>query len=272
VYYSLELYTWDYPNFHRFFNARRIKYAEERYHREAAATIIQDAARARHLLADNGIADNAVVLHMPVSLIGDPITTRSDYFQQRQNVSANDTIILQLGQISERRFGHELVSIAQRFPPTWRLAFHGWGTPNEIEKLKRADQKKSVLLSLDHLPWHRLYDVLTSADVGLVLYRDHCANDRMTVFASEKMALYLQCGLPVVVFNYEGYELVEDRGCGVCISDLSELPHAVSRILENHDKYRRNSHACFRDYYEASRYFPPIQRFLDRLGEDRMRR
>jgi len=264
LYYSLELYTWDYPGYHRFVSARRIKRLEEKYHRRAVATIIQDRQRARHLLHDNGVREGHVI-PIPVSLLGNPVDRRSSFVQERFRLDKDDVVIVQLGQISRRRFGPELVDVARQFPPRWKLLLHGWATADARKDLVQEEEAGRVLLSLEPLPWDGLYDLLSSCHIGLVLYKDHCANDRLTVFSSEKLALYLRCGLPVITFDYPGYDMIEREGCGRCITDLDELPGAVSSILEDPLTYRRQAHRCFEKHYEYSRYFAALADFMEAL-------
>jgi hypothetical protein len=69
LYYSLELYIEDHPiRFtDKFFP--RLRKLEKRFHREAAATIIQDSMRAKVLFESNHIEKQPVIL-VPVSLRG----------------------------------------------------------------------------------------------------------------------------------------------------------------------------------------------------------
>ena len=100
VYYSLELATDDYARLEMpwSFEFRRIRAAERAYHRRAAATIIQDAERARVLFQDNGVTmEGARIFYLPVSVIGRPYTNRSRFFQEAFGLSKDTKVILSLG-------------------------------------------------------------------------------------------------------------------------------------------------------------------------------
>jgi len=266
LYYSLELYTWDYPGYYRFFSSRRVKYAEERYHGQSKATIIQDERRAQYLLADNKVKNNQILL-LPVSLLGSPRREKSDFFQKKFSFKNNHKIVLQIGQIAPFRFGFELAHVAQRFPDNWKMVLHGWGKRSSLEEILKVDAGKKVTLSLERQKWNQLYNVVTSAHIGLVLYKSKTMNDYLTAFSSEKLALYLQCGLPVITFDYEGYEIIEKMKCGVCINSLQDLPQAVDHIINHYSVYRENSFSAFEKYYEYSSYFKGILNFLNGLSK-----
>jgi glycosyltransferase involved in cell wall biosynthesis len=267
MYYSLELYTRDHPETKRSLHARRTKRVEERYHRGSFATIVQDAERAQALLRDNGV-QSGEVLYVPVSLIGEPHRARSAFLQQRLQLPNDQRVILQFGQISKDRFSIELARIAQRFPKEWTLVLHGYGPGRTVRNIRRVDRRGRVRLSLDLLPAHRLLEMAASADIGLALYSSLTANDVLTTFSSEKIALYLQAGLPIIAFDYPGYRRLIDRyRCGATISSLDQLPAAIETILASHDRFRSHAYECFADCYEFSRQFQKVITRLDELRD-----
>ena len=98
--------------------------------------------------------------------------------------------------------------------------------------------------------------MISSADIGLAFYSPEIDNDRLTAFSSEKMAWYMQCGVPFIAFDYPGYRrLAQEDGCGAVIRTMSELPGAISQILARHETFRRNSFRAFSKYYDFDRNF-----------------
>ena len=264
LYYSLELHTWDHPYIMASAPARYLKLAEEKYHRKSCATIVQDPRRAQVLLKDNGVPSTKL-LYVPISLPGQPYQVRSSFLQKRLQLQEDQTLILQFGMISEKRWSTELARLAQGFPPNWVLVFHGYGPEEELQKIRAIDMHHKVILSLERLPSAQIPELITSAHVGLVLYRAFPSNDYLTAFSSEKLALYLQCGLPVIAFKYPGYELLEQQGCGVLIETLQDLPRAVDQILASYDEFSANARRCFLEYYEFSKNFQEVIDYIDSL-------
>jgi glycosyltransferase involved in cell wall biosynthesis len=264
MYYSLELYTRDHPHSKRSLHARRTKPVEEKYHRKSLATIVQDPDRAEILLRDNGV-QNSELFYVPVSLIGEPYRARSAFLRQRLRLPDDRRVILQFGQISEDRFSIELARVAQHFPGEWTLVLHGYGPERTVRRIRRVDGRGRVRLSLDLVPAHRVLEMVASADIGLALYSSRTANDTLTALSSEKVALYLQAGLPIIAFDYPGYRRLIDRyGCGATVSSLDQLPAAVEKILASYDRFRSNAYTCFTECFEFSRKF---QQVIERIHE-----
>jgi glycosyltransferase involved in cell wall biosynthesis len=262
LYYSLELYTEDFrrlvmrgsPDF------RRLRSAERRYHRKASATIIQDSDRAGVLFKDNGLSmSEATIFYVPVSVLGDPYKRRSWLLHETLGLPRDRKIILYIGQIWEKRYVLELTKVAQSFPEDWVLVMHGEDYDSAVEKIKALDLRKRVILSLQMVPSDRLREVVASAEVGLAFYSQLIQNDRLTAFSSEKMALYMQCGVPFIAFDYLGYRRLADvEECGLVIGGLHELPEAIHRILRSHEEFRQRAYHTFVKYYDFATNFAKV--------------
>ncbi|MDI6716142.1 MAG: glycosyltransferase [Actinomycetota bacterium] len=219
------------------------------------------------LFRDNGLSlSKSTVFYVPVSVIGKPSRKKSWFLYELLDIPKHQKIILYFGQIGKARYTFELARVAQNFPNDWTLVMHGWGSSSEIEEIKAVDYRKKVAMSLEMVSSDRIIDVISSADVGLALYSSTISNDRLTHLSSEKMALYAQCGVPFVAFDYQGYRHMADEDkWGVVITTVEELPAAVAKILEAHDEYRRNANIAFERYYDfadnATRFIKAIDRF-----------
>jgi glycosyltransferase involved in cell wall biosynthesis len=204
-------------------------------------------------------------LYVPVSLMGPIVMRRSTFFQEKFRIHPQHILILQFGNISEDRFSLELTDIAQQFPDNWHLILHGFGEEAVIRTIQSHNTHQRALLSLERLPTSLIPDMASSAHIGLVLYSYHPVNDRLTAFSSEKIALYLQCGLPIIGFAYPGYEFFEQQGCGVLISSIDQLPDAIQRIANEYDTFQANAYRCFMKYYEFSKNFSKVVTFVKNL-------
>lgn len=265
VYHSLELFTRDHPETQASARAQRIKLLEEKYHQQSHGTIVQDARRAEILLKDNRVTPQHPTLYMPISILGSPYRQSSSLLQQKLQLTSQHFIILQFGFISELRLSLELTAVAQTFPAEWILVFHGLGAPASVRKVEQANTDQRVILSLERLPVKQIPQLIASAHIGLVLYQSSPLNDYLTAFSSEKLALYLQCGVPVIAFAYPGYEIIEQYHCGVTIQTLTELPQAIKKIQLNYKQYCENAYQLFCDCYEFSRNYQTVVEFLKSL-------
>lgn len=250
IYWSLELYTRDHP-FCATNWGRHLKAIEERRHRQCVATIVQDEERGKVLLKDNNV--DCALLYLPISRRGAPITTRSNYLQERLNLNGQDVVLLYYGLIAERRFCRELVESAQFLPPDQVLVFHGVCFDSYIERLKDADKRRKTRFSLELVELSKEPTVVGSAHISLTFYRDLTVNEFLCGFASEKIALSLQCGVPVIAFDYPSCQHIKAHRAGVLIKDFSELSFAIEEILRDHESYRAAAFEVYEKYYRFER-------------------
>src|SRR5260370_22064256 len=115
-----------------------------------------------------------------------------------------------------------------------------------MKKIKHLDRRHKVALSLQLVPAEQIQEVIASADVGLLFYSGQSHNERLTAFASEKMAFYMQCGVPFVAFDYPGFRrLADNDGAGRVVGRLEELPESIRTILMSHEKFRQGAQRAF---------------------------
>lgn len=265
IYSSLELYTRALRK-PRIVEHRRIKSLEEKYHKRCWATIIQDPARGSVLLEDNQVRRNMRMLYVPISRMGGPVIERDHYFHDRLGIAKDQIVILSHGMIAEERFCVDLAQVAQSFQDSWLLVFHGWGPESARRKIEKIDTNRKVRFSLDLVEVSAEPTVISSAYISLVLYRKTNQNDFMTGFASEKLALSLQCGIPVIAFNYPSFHHIRDEGCGVLVNSLTEIPKAISEILANYAGYRDRAFRTFGKHYDFEVNFKKVLTALNELA------
>ena len=157
--------------------------------------------------------------------------------------------------------------LSGRFPEEWVLVFHGWGNPVVINKIKRLDYNKKVFLSLNMVPSDQIKEIIASADVGLVLYSSEVLNDKLTAFSSEKIAYYMQCGVPFIGFNYPGYKRLEDEErCGVTIRSIKDIPAAINKILNACNEFQQNAYKTYYKYYDFTNNFTGVIKGVEKLS------
>ena len=273
VYYNLELYTKKYIEDSPVkylggpFYFRRLREAEAHYHRRASATIVQTPERARVLSEDTGAdLSEATTFYVPVSLPGPANCTRATLLHDRLGLPQDQLIVLYIGVIAGGRYAVELTRAAQHFSDDWTLVMHGPSEPSAVQEIRELDSNNKVALSLEMVDFERIGEVVASAAVGVALYRPRPLNDRLTAFASEKMALYMRHGVPFVSFDYEEYrDLAQRCRCGEVVSEVDELPSAVATILASHREYRANAAAAFDAHYDLARNFQVVINGIERL-------
>lgn len=249
VYYSLELYDEQHPFFIGMPGFPALRRLEKKYHRKSTATIIQDKLRGEYLFRSNGIIDNRLML-LPVSVPGAPAGHKTDFFRAKWGIPPNIPIVLYLGLIEDARHCLNLSYVARDNAGKFSVVYHGYGNAKFLDKIRDAGGE-AVVLSTELVPEDLLPDIVASADIGLALYRNDCANDLLTAFSSEKVALYCRAGVPFIAFDTVSYrELVKRFQCCVLIKDIRELPQAVEVILNDYSAYSTNAIKAFHKYYQ----------------------
>jgi glycosyltransferase involved in cell wall biosynthesis len=259
LYYSLELYLEDVPAFAGNKGFPILRREEIRYHRASQATIIQDKSRADALLRGSGM-EKTDLLYLPVSPVGEENKNRSSLLYEQNEIPLDKKLILYFGMIAGDRRCFEVANAASRLKEDRLMVFHGFGPLRDISRLRSRKRYPNIVLSLRQVPQAAIKDIISSATIGLVLYENSCDNDRLTAFSSEKIALYLQSGIPIIAFDIGNYrDLTDAYRCGELIRDVRELPEAVEKILADYDRYRERAFAAFRELYRYDNYFPAIE-------------
>jgi len=275
VYYSLELHVSDFWRFvmKKSTYFKRLRLAECKYHKKADATIIQSYERANVLFQENGLdISKANVLYLPVSVIGKTYKEKSKALHKILELPHDRKVILYFGMIAKSRHSLELVRVVQNFPEEWVLVMHGFTEDSAtLEKIKSIDRRNRVYLSLRMVHSDRITEIIASADIGLSLYSGVLQNDILSAFSSEKMALYMQCGVPFIAFNYNDYQFLADKErCGAVIEDLEDLPSAINEILNSYGEFRKNAYKVFCKYYDHAKNFAKVINGIESLSKGRI--
>lgn len=266
IYFSLELYDDDHPFYRGTRHFAQLRSAEKMAHRRARATIVQDPLRWEHLKAVNDVSTD--VIYLPVSVPGKPLLRQTGYFYEKFGLAPATTLVLYLGIIEEERNCLDIARASAASTCPFTTVFHGFGTDAFIGKLQKEGGDR-ILVSTELVPDSLIPELVASASIGVCLYRDVCANDRLTAFSSEKIALYLQAGLPVIAFDNESYRMLISRfQCGVLVDRVSDMPLAVERILDNYQYYRDNAYSAFAHLYEYDRNFTHLTDYLKNIEHD----
>jgi hypothetical protein len=88
-------------------------------------------------------------------------------------------------------------------------------------------------------------------------------NDRLIAHASGQLALFLQCGVPVVAGGGGTHEaVVREYGCGRVVAHESAVFSAARTILADYDAFSDRAVACFEKEYDLE---IPLDRVIERL-------
>ncbi len=241
---------------------RRLKARERLASRRARPVIVQDPDRAELLALENGIDGERIVL-VPNAPRGDRAPQRTDLLRERLGIPPQQRIVLHLGMMGPEVLTMEVAASTNSWPEGCVLVFHERRARQREDPLVRDAARvggERVAFSLDPVSLERLPELVASADVGLVFYNPAMgANYSVITGASGKLAHYLHAGLPVVCLDLPGFrELLDQYGCGRCVSSPAEIGAALREILTDPERYREGALRCFNERFDFDRGFTRV--------------
>lgn len=252
AYYSLELYWEDHPNTIVF--NRKLRCEEVFYNQKALFTIIQDTQRAQVLSYANKLDNQHDFCYLPVGVRGAVSNEKSSFFQDKFSLKATNILVLYFGNVSKDRNCEELVKIAEQFPEGTYLVLHG-----KYYGMENTNFGSRVLVSKDLVDENMIQKLISSCDIGLALYNNHYSNDRLTAFSSQKIAYYLQQGIPFISFRNESYEkLFSEFECGLMVNKILDIGEAIFKIIKNYEYYSKQALLAYEKYYNLDNQIPKI--------------
>ncbi|MEM9089118.1 MAG: hypothetical protein AAGC93_10275 [Cyanobacteria bacterium P01_F01_bin.53] len=254
--------------------------AERRLKRKAIAAsatsalvIVQDPIRARNLVKENKLSPDIPTIHLPVSPAGGKVyDSENQYLREKFNISAEKKVVLHSGSFAEWTAAPELVSALPALQEDVVVVVHTrWNAKVRsnpfIERIQQMNLP-NVVLSLDALNECEYEEMVASADVGLVLYRQSeiSENIREIGFASGKFASYSRASLPVITWNHEFYRnLFTTYQCGVDVENLSDISSAVREISYQYGQYSSESARLFSEKLDFNLQWPSIKAAFNQL-------
>lgn len=121
---------------------------------------------------------------------------------------------------------------------------------NELQSLIKQLNLENNIKLLDHVPYERIKDYLSQADIGVVTYLPYLNN--MSCL-SNKVFEYMACGLPVVASDFPLYrEVVNGVGFGILVNPTSpeDIAEAIEKLLMNSDLREQMSQRARKRFLE----------------------
>lgn len=231
--------------------------------KKAKGLIIQDVFRAEALLNCKLENSHLKFFFLPVALLGKTIRRNEDYLYHELKIPREKKILLYFGALYSERYIKEVTETFDKsVNDNWVLVLHG---PNNFSSLIPDTNK--IKASHNLLDYEDLYKIICSATIGLALYDNRWPNTRFTAFSSEKIARYLQAGVPFIAFKNESYiKLKGEFNCCALIIGISDLNDAIEEIMENYDVFRENCFKAYDKHYNISNSILPLSEFVNNIS------
>jgi len=155
-------------------------------------------------------------------------------------------IVLYQGLFDDSRCMRELIHAADHFNDGIYLVLVGGGFNEWAEPEKIIGDSKRVVV-LPRVSYSELNAYTSSADVGILFYRNNCRNNYYC--APNKVFEYMMMGLPVVTNNYPGISAIVEGGqIGYCVDSENpkEIAAAVNKLADNPREYDAMKRNCLK--------------------------
>ena len=224
--------------------------------------VIPGESRGKIFARANGIEEGKI-RYLPVSTAGEPMLTKSRYFRDLFNIPDDKKVVLYAGNIIEWAMCREIVESVDRWPSDFALVMHTWkrdiASYEYYQELVKIADSNRVYFSTQPVPYERLPEVLSSADVGLLFYRPIDANFIEIGSSSNKLAQYVRAGLPVISNDLPSIRRIFDTyGSGVCVGHPDQIGDALGIIFDDYDRFRQGAFNSYKSHYNFSEAFRPI--------------
>lgn len=228
--------------------------------------IIQDEQRWKLLKKENDIQHNNVI-YMPVAPAGPSEREKTAYLREKLNIPLEKTIVLFSQGIGSWSGVEELVEEAHTWSDKFILVIHSRNFVNDPEFLENINAKcnpNKVKFDLEPVPFNKYSDLVSSADIGLVLrkyYNNKYTGDniRYVGLSSGTLSTYMKHGLPVISNNEHSHkDIFTKHRCGVYVKDFSEIEEALDIIDLNYEGMRNNCFSFFEDVLDFDGHFDQL--------------
>jgi glycosyltransferase involved in cell wall biosynthesis len=238
--------------------------------------VVQDEARGRLLVEDNGLDWNRVAL-VPNAPLGPARRQPSRYWHTRFDLPADTRVVVHSGSLGDWTGIADIVDSASGWPKDWTLVIHTRYDAESsayVDGLRRRADPRRVWFSLRPVPRQEYDPLIDGAQVGLAFYvptgtSSFTQRNVQTIgLSSGKLAYYLRAGLPVIVNRAASIaDLVEASGCGLAVETAVGIGAALARIDAGYAGFSVAARAFFDTRFDFRRGFDDVIRRVDKLRE-----
>jgi glycosyltransferase involved in cell wall biosynthesis len=255
IHYSLEVERTIDPNVPKYSCMHAMVQQEAELLPSVDRLIIQDKDRAHALLGCLQLEQKVKTLYYPVSVPGAQIDQTSSYLHEVLNIPADKKIILYFGAIYRQRLIEEMIEACENMQTDeYVFVLHGAGDFGHLISKPERVKASNQMVGFDDID-----KIISSANIAFSFYDNALVNNKLTAFSSEKIARYLQAGVPFVAIKNENYlRLKNEFDCCILVEGFHEIESAVHTLGSNYEYYRKNAFDAYDKYFNIASAIKPL--------------
>ncbi|MFZ4801563.1 MAG: hypothetical protein ACOYLR_06190 [Chlorobium sp.] len=194
---------------------------------------------------------------IPVTSNGDMLP-KKNYLRENLGIGHDKKILLMAGGLGEDQLTLDILTQVKYWSDHYVIVLHsasGRYSNNVYFVANQIENKGRIFLSKNCLTIGEAEELIySSADIGIVLYKDLGFNYRYTAFSSGKLAAFLRSGVPVIVPNYDEFNKLLNKYRFGESSSIADIQKKINDILNSYDKYENAAYRAYNCIYKYSNY------------------
>lgn len=245
---------------HVFPNYAELKKHDREANKNASATIALGKERFEYQTKINNLPADHKYFVIPNAPAGRSEQLKSHYFRDIFNIDDDKPILLFIGSLNWT-LAKKLydVSVTCTDKP-YHLIFHA----RSLGQMG-TEAHPFIKISTDPVGSNMLNYIVSSADIGLVLYDNESVAEKENALTGGKIGTYLKNNLPIIAGNATELKQLEEKGVASFISSISAIDNAVKKIMAEKSVYKKNIEKVYAAEYDYSKFYEPLHTFLNEL-------
>lgn len=244
-YWSLELYEKDHKGWNSWMPYEVCEFLcneESNAYINTSKVIVQEEDRGKYLDKILNF-ENKNKIYFPVCIKKTCKEKKNYFLYDLCNIPYDKKILLLFG--NHRMKDSWIMDIVNSLSDPWVLVLHGL----REEETKKNINHNQLFISHKQIINSDIQRLISSSDIGLVHYENNSTNDILTAWSSEKIARYLDCGLPIIAHNVGNFpKFFNKYNCGFSYNFPKEVGELVNKIDKNYSYFSSNAKKAFIDY------------------------
>lgn len=243
-------------------NYEKLKLRDIKVNQHAAATIALGQERYTYQKEINKLSVDHKHFVIPNAPAGQSVKLKSNYFRDVFNITDQKPIVLFIGTLGWN-LAKELFELAKQFKDKpYHVIFHS-------RTLGQMGNEEHPFIKISHkpVPSEMLNYVVSSADIGLVLYDKNNKAEKENALTGGKIGTYLKNNLPLLVGNVEEFRPFEKKGLGIFLEDVNQFDSAVQKMM-NGDKviFQQSIEKTYAMEYDYTLFYKKFELFLNTVA------